>query len=83
MLLTELMKAVDYSEVINRTGIDPSTVDVLSLCSDSRTVSANSMFVCISGSINDGHDYVWGAYGRMCRIFVIEHAIKIKLLQGT
>ena len=35
------------------------------------------MFVCISGSMNDGHDYAWGAYGRNCRVFIIEHPIKL------
>lgn len=77
MLLNELMKVVDYTEIINRTGIDISTIDVQSLCCDSRKVSADSMFVCISGSQNDGHDYAWGAYGRMCRVFVIEHPINL------
>jgi len=77
MLLSELMKVVDYTEIINRTGIDPETTDILSLCCDSRKVSSDSMFVCISGSLNDGHDYAWGAYGRMCRVFIIEHPISL------
>ena len=71
------MKLVDYTEIINRTGLDPASTDVLSLCCDSRKTSAGSMFVCISGSTNDGHDHAWGAYGRGCRIFVIEHQINL------
>lgn len=77
MLLSELIKVVDHTEIINRSGLDPQAVDVTSLCCDSRKVSSDSMFVCISGSMNDGHDYAWGAYGRMCRVFVIEHPISL------
>ncbi len=77
MILNELLSAIDYAEIINRSGISSQETDVLSLCCDSRKVSSDSMFVCISGSLNDGHDHAWGAYGRMCRVFVVEHAIKL------
>ncbi|MBQ8849676.1 MAG: UDP-N-acetylmuramoyl-L-alanyl-D-glutamate--2,6-diaminopimelate ligase [Clostridia bacterium] len=77
MLLSELMKAADYTGIINRSGLDPKTTDIHSLCCDSRKVSEDSVFVCISGSVNDGHDHAWGAYGHGCRVFVIEHAIKL------
>ncbi len=77
MLLSELMDVLDYTEIINRSGADPDATDILSLCCDSRKVSADSIFVCISGSLNDGHDHAWGAFGRNCRVFVIEHQIKL------
>ncbi len=77
MLLSELMKVIDYTEVINRTGIDPQGVDIISLCSDSRKVFSDSLFVCISGALNDGHEYAYNAYTRKCRIFVTERHIKL------
>lgn len=77
MLLNELMNVVDYTEIINRTGLDPEKTDIRSLCCDSRKVTADSVFVCISGSVNDGHDHAWGAYGYGCRVFIIEHEIKL------
>ncbi len=77
MILSRLLKAIDYTEIINRSGADADSIDILSLCCDSRKVSSDSMFVCISGSVNDGHDHAWGAYGRMCRVFVIEHSVKL------
>ena len=77
MLLSELMQTIPYTEIINRTGIDPTTTEVMSLCCDSRKVFADSMFVCISGAVTDGHDYAWGAYNRMCRIFVTEKPIRL------
>lgn len=66
------MKVIDYTEIINRTGVDTSKTDVVSLCSDSRKVLADSVFVCISGALSDGHDYAANAYSRNCRIFVAE-----------
>ena len=77
MLLTELMQVIPYTEIINRSGLDPAKIDVLDLCSDSRRSGASSMFICISGSQADGHDYAWAAYNRMCRIFVVEHATRL------
>ena len=77
MLLSELMKVIEYTEVINRSGIDPKSLDVVSLCSDSRKVLSDSIFVCISGSISDGHEYAQNAYSRNCRIFVAERAIAL------
>ena len=77
MLLNELMKVVSYTEIINRTGIDPDKTEIGDICCDSRKVTDGSVFVCISGSVNDGHDHAWGAYGHGCRVFVIEHKIKL------
>ncbi len=77
MLLHDLMKAVRYTEIVNRSGMDPAKTEILSLCSDSRKVSSDSLFVCISGAVADGHDHAMGAYNRRCRVFVVEHMIKL------
>ncbi len=77
MLLNELMRVVGYTEIVNRTGLDPERIEVSDICCDSRKVTEGSAFVCISGSVNDGHDHAWGAYGHGCRVFVIEHKIKL------
>ena len=75
MLLSELLRTLDYKEIVNRSGLDPEQTDVISLSCDSRKVFSGYMFVCLSGTQTDGHDYAWGAYNRMCRIFVTEHAV--------
>ncbi len=72
MLLKELIQGIDYTEVINRSGLDISTLDIKMLSSDSRKVFDDSLFVCISGSISDGHDYAANAYKNGCRVFVSE-----------
>ena len=77
MILSELMNAIDYTETVNRTGVNPSEIDILSLSADSRTVLNGSMFVCISGALTDGHDYIDIAYHRGCRVFVTAHETKL------
>lgn len=77
MLLKELMNVIDYTEIVNRSGRDLSSMEVSFLCSDSRLAMSDSMFVCISGALTDGHSFAQGAYNRACRIFVTEHAISL------
>ncbi len=73
MLLKELMSVIDYKETINRSGVDSERVEIRSLCCDSRKACADSMFVCISGTLADGHDFARAAYAGGCRVFVTEH----------
>ncbi len=77
MLLCELMKSVNYTEIINRSGRSADECHILSLCADSRKAHADSLFVCISGSLSDGHEYASTAYSNGCRCFVAEHALPL------
>ena len=77
MILKELIRGIDYKEVINRAGLDAERIEVKSLCSDSRKAVADSVFVCISGSVADGHDFAKEAYACGCRVFVTEHRTKL------
>ena len=76
MLLKNLMQTLQYTEIINRSGIDPEATEVISLCCDSRKASPASLFVCIAGAISDGHDFIDKAYKKGCRIFVVEHTVE-------
>ncbi len=71
------MKIIDYTEIINRSGIDTEKVDILSLCANSRSAQENSMFVCISGAVSDGHNFAQTAYTKDCRIFVSERKLEL------
>lgn len=77
MLLRELMEVIDYNEIINRSGMEQSTIEVSSLCCDSRKACEGSLFVCISGTVTDGHDYARAAYSCGCRLFVTEHKLRL------
>ena len=77
MILKELMMAVDYKEVINRSGIDVGTARITSLCYDSRKACPDSIFVCIAGALVDGHAFSRTAYDGGCRVFVAEHRLEL------
>ncbi len=46
-------------------------IQVGSVCIDSRKAQAGSLFVCIKGESNDGHDFAPGAYESGCRAFLM------------
>ena len=48
------------------------SVDVSAICSDSRKVTAKSMFVAVKGFAYDGHDYIALAVGKGARVIVYE-----------
>ncbi|MBR3395034.1 MAG: UDP-N-acetylmuramoyl-tripeptide--D-alanyl-D-alanine ligase [Firmicutes bacterium] len=47
---------------------------------DSREAAAGCLFVCVIGDINDGHDYIHGAYDNGCRIFLMSREEKAEEL---
>ena len=49
-----------------------SKVEVDAICSDSRKVTAGSMFVAIKGYAFDGHEYISLAVGKGARVIVYE-----------
>ena len=77
MQLNELLNAINYSEIVNRSGIDVSSQEVKELCSFSKEAKEGSMFICITGSTADGHKYAKDAYNNGCRLFVAEREISV------
>ena len=77
MILKELLSAIDYTEIVNRSGISIDKTEISSLSSYSDNATENSLFVCISGSVTDGHGYAPEAYKRSCRVFVAERKIEL------
>ena len=77
MYVKELLTLVDYTEIINRSGIDTETAKVSAISSHSDDAIEGFVFVCISGSVVDGHEYARGAYDKGCRTFVAEREINL------
>ncbi len=75
MLLKELLQALPQYRVNPSTEGDMGSVDIVSVCCDSRKAYKDCMFVCISGAMSDGHGFAMSAYQRMCRVFVAEREI--------
>ena len=53
MKLNQLLERLDYQVV---QGSD--SIEITTLINDSRKVEAGSVFVCISGAVSDGHQYI-------------------------
>ena len=77
MRLKELLSLIDYSEKINRSGIDSSNTEISLISSYSDTAKEGAIFVCITGSMVDGHTYAKDAYANGCRCFVSERRIDV------
>ncbi len=48
------------------------SIDISSICSDSRKVTAGSAFIAVKGFACDGHDYIPMALGKGARVIVYE-----------
>lgn len=72
MLLHKLFENLDY---IVPEGFGDMNIDRISY--DSRATAEGTLFVCINGSISDGHNYAADAYKRGCRAFLCEHEISL------
>ncbi len=77
MLLNELLKNIECREIINKSGADLAATDISFICCDSRKAQNESLFVCIPGTLSDGHEYAAAVYGRGCRVFVAERAVAL------
>ncbi len=57
--------------------IGNTDIEIGHICSDSRAARSNSVFVCISGSVTDGHLFARSAYNLGCRAFVAEQKLDL------
>lgn len=46
--------------------------EITGICYDSRRAKSGDLFVCVCGTLSDGHRYARSAYDRGCRVFVCE-----------
>lgn len=65
MLLSQLLDKIEYKCEDFRDG------EVKNLCYDSRKAGEGSLFVCLSGTFADGHEYIPSAYEKGCRMFAV------------
>ena len=77
MHLKKLLTLIDYTEIINRSGINAETTEISAISSYSDNTNEGCLFVCIAGSVVDGHEYAHSAYSRGCRTFVAEREIEL------
>ena len=71
MKLTQLLERLEY-EV--RQGSDE--IEVTELINDSRKVTQGSVFVCISGAVSDGHEYIDDVAAKGAAAVVVERPVE-------
>ncbi|MDE7435918.1 MAG: UDP-N-acetylmuramoyl-L-alanyl-D-glutamate--2,6-diaminopimelate ligase [Lachnospiraceae bacterium] len=54
-------------------------LEVTDIVYDSRKVRKGTVFVCIVGTVTDGHDYIESALEQGAAAFVVEHEIEVRL----
>ena len=57
MFLERLLANIKCEKIINKTGLSLSEIEISEVCCDSRKAKEGALFVCISGSLQDGHEY--------------------------
>ncbi len=71
MRLDELLENVEYELIKGKTD-----KEITSLVYDSRKAKEGSVFVCISGSVRDAHDFIPEVIGKDAAAIVIEKEVK-------
>lgn len=72
MLVSKVLERVKYQLLSGAL-----TQEVTAVVYDSRKVTEGSLFVCIPGTVTDGHDYVEAALQRGARSFVVTRPIAV------
>ena len=72
MKLNQLLERLDYQVV---QGSD--LIEITTLINDSRKVEAGSVFVCISGAVSDGHQYIPDVAAKGAAAVVVERDVEV------
>ncbi len=72
MKLQELIKGLDVSEI--KGSLD---TDILNIAYDSRKASESSLFVCIEGTVTDGHRYIDDAIKKGARALMVQKPVEV------
>ncbi len=70
MKLAKLLERLEY-EVLQ--GSDK--MEITTLCNDSRKVTGGSVFVCISGAVVDGHDFILDVADKGAAAIIVEKEV--------
>ena len=85
MILKQLLERLEY-EVVQ--GSDK--IEITTLINDSRKVEEGSVFVCISGAVSDGHQYVADVAKKGAKAVIVQQDVEapegmtvIRVEEGT
>ena len=72
MRLVDLLEGLEYQCIQGKTDREIST-----LVYDSRKVEKDSVFVCISGAVRDGHDFAQEVVGKGAAVLLVEKEVHV------
>ena len=75
MILKQLLERLEY-EVVQ--GSDK--IEITTLINDSRKVEEGSVFVCISGAVSDGHQYVADVAKKGAKAVIVQQDVELSLI---
>ncbi len=75
MILRKLLENLDIISVNDEQRLD--SLDIKALVYDSRKVTKNSAFVCIRGTVTDGHDYIEDVVTKGAAVIISEKDINL------
>ncbi len=70
MKLSDCLKEVSYELLCGN-----EFTDITDVIYDSRKAVFGTAFICITGAVSDGHNYIKGAFEKGCRIFIVQKSI--------
>ena len=73
MLLKQLIEDMDYEVLAGRVDTEVTT-----LVYDSRKVEKGSVFVCISGSVRDAHDFITDVVAKGAAAVIVEKDVELQ-----
>lgn len=73
MKLDVLLKDLEYEVLQGSTNIE-----VVDIITDSRKGTDKDIFVCLSGAISDGHNYISDVIGKGIKVIVVEKTIDVE-----
>lgn len=73
MLLKQLIEDMDYEVLVGRVDTEVTT-----LVYDSRKVGKGSVFVCISGSVRDAHDFIPDVVAKGAAAVIVEKDVELQ-----
>ncbi len=74
--LVKLLEKLEYA-VIQRSETDIYDVDINNLVMDSRKVGKGDVFVCISGAVKDGHDFIADVINKGATAIIVEKDVRV------
>ncbi|MFI3207782.1 MAG: UDP-N-acetylmuramoyl-L-alanyl-D-glutamate--2,6-diaminopimelate ligase [Eubacteriales bacterium] len=76
MKLIQLLEKLEYTVGQKPEAIDIASVEITELVNDSRKVVADSVFVCISGAVVDGHDFIKEVAQKGATVVIVEKDVE-------